>query len=257
MTQALSGPAGALAFRRLARSPRPILFLDVDGTLAPLVESPEHASTPVATRDLLQSLRPTGASVVLVSGRAARDAHRVVGHEFDGILGSHGAELLRESRLAQWIGGDPAIFESAAAAIRQALADAWPGIRIESKGHSIAIHHRLPMEEVSRLLLEVRGALEGSDVIALRGRQVIDIRGRDADKGTAVLRWLEEEEKGRIPPSDVLYAGDDTTDEDAFRALGPEAVTIAVGRRPREARFRTPGPESLARWLQRLEHARR
>ena len=113
------------------------------------------------------------------------------------------------------------------------------------------------MEEVSRLLLEVRGALEGSDVIALRGRQVIDIRGRDADKGTAVLRWLEEEEKGRIPPSDVLYAGDDTTDEDAFRALGPEAVTIAVGRRPREARFRTPGPGSLARWLQRLEHARR
>ncbi|MEO8199541.1 MAG: trehalose-phosphatase [Gemmatimonadota bacterium] len=257
MTLPLSGADGNRAFRQLVRSPRPILFLDVDGTLAPLADLPENARAPAATRDLLQALRPTGASVVLVSGRAARDAHRVVGHEFDGILGSHGAELLRESRLARWLGGDPALIDDAAEAIIREMADDWPGVRLEPKGHSIALHHRLSMEEVSRLLRVVDRALEGSDIVALRGRRVIDVRSRDADKGAAVLRWLAEEEQGQIPLSDVLYAGDDTTDEDAFRALGPQAVTVAVGRRPRNARFRTPGPESLARWLRRLEQARR
>lgn len=257
MTQPLSGVEGVRAFRQLVRSPRPILFLDVDGTLAPLVDSPEDARAPVATRDLLQSLRPTGASVVLVSGRAARDAHRVVGHEFDGILGSHGAELLRKSRLAQWMGGDPVLFDQAADLLGPVLAESWPDVRLESKGHSIALHHRLSPAEVSRLVAAVRGVLEGSDLVVLRGRRVVDIRGRDADKGAAVLLWLEEEEQGIIPRSDVVYAGDDTTDEDAFRALGPEAVTIAVGQRPREARFRTPGPAALARWLKRLEQARR
>ena len=68
--------------------------------LLPLVSRPEHAETPRKTRDLLQALRRTGASVVLVSGRAARDAHRVMGGEFDGILGNHGAEILRRNRLA-------------------------------------------------------------------------------------------------------------------------------------------------------------
>jgi trehalose 6-phosphate phosphatase len=234
-----------------------VLFLDIDGTLAPLVDSPEAARTPASTRNLLQALRKTGASVVMVSGRSARDAHRVVGHEFDGILGNHGAELLRARRLADWIGGDQEAIDAAADSIQDALVESWPDVRLELKGHSIALHHRLAPAQVNRLLSTVRLALAGTDVVALRGRQVIDVRGRDADKGSAVLLWLEEEEKGKVPPSHVLYAGDDTTDEDAFRALGDEAVTIAVGRRPREGRFRTPGPAALARWLKRLEQARR
>ena len=79
----------------------------------------------------------------------------------------------------------------------------------------------------------VRGAMMGKEFEALRGRRVIDLRARGADKGAAVLRWLERTEKGKMPLSEVFYAGDDTTDEDAFQALGPRAVTVAVGQRPR------------------------
>ncbi|MEO8294824.1 MAG: trehalose-phosphatase, partial [Gemmatimonadota bacterium] len=198
-----------------------------------------------------------GASVVMVSGRAARDAHRVVGHEFDGILGNHGAELLRERRVRDWIGGDMKAIDAAAEAIEETIRESWSDVQIELKGRSIALHHRLAPVQVTRLLRDVRRALDGSDVVALRGRRVIDVRGRDADKGSAVMLWLEEEENGKVPLEHVLYAGDDTTDEDAFRALGSAAVTIAVGRRPREGRFRTLGPQTLARWLSRLKQERR
>lgn len=257
MTQPLSSQEGRDAFDRIAAAPNPVLFLDIDGTLAPLASRPEHARTPRKTRDLLQALRRTGASVVLVSGRSARDAHRVMGGEFDGILGNHGAEILQRNRLARWSGRRVPELKTATSALARELERSWPGVRLESKGHSLALHHRLSPEELGRLLRMVRGALMGNELEALRGRRVIDLRARGADKGAAVLRWLERTEKGKVPLSEVLYAGDDKTDEDAFRALAPKAITIAVGQRPRGARFRTPGPVALAKWMHRLERVRR
>jgi len=255
VTEPLSGTQGRTALVRLARSPHPVLFLDVDGTLAPLVKRPESARAPGRTLSLLQSLRRSGARAVLVTGREARDAHRVMGHELDGILGNHGAELLRSQRLGRWTAGDPARIDAASVAIARQLR-AWPGVRLESKAHSVALHHRLSPSELIRLVRAVRRAVGGGGIITLPGRQVVDIRAFGADKGTAVLRWLELRERGKIPLTDVMYAGDDTTDEDAFRALGSTAVTIAVGRRPKGARFRTTDPMSLARWLHRLKQAR-
>lgn len=257
MTEPLSGAEGRDAFDWLAAAESPVLFFDIDGTLAPLVRRPEHAQAPRKTRDILGALRRTGARVVLVTGRAARDAHRVMGSEFDGILGNHGAEILRRNRLGLWAGRRPSGLKTATTTIARELERSWPGVRLEAKGHSVALHHRLSPEELGRLLRMVRGATMGKDFEALRGRRVIDLRARGADKGAAVLRWLERTEKGKIPLSEVFYAGDDTTDEDAFLALGPRAVTVAVGQRPRGARFRTPGPVALAKWLHRLERVRR
>lgn len=257
MTLPLSGRQGRVAFRQLAAARRPVFFFDVDGTLAPLVTRPETASAPHRTRRLLLALQATGARVVLVTGRAARDAYRVVGFEFDGILGNHGAELLRKNRLARWTGGDVAAIHAVARRIARKLEHAWPDVRVEEKGHSIALHHRLNADRFPQLLTTVRQLLRGGDIVALAGRQVVDIRARGADKGTSVLRWLERIEKGGIPLAEVFYAGDDTTDEDAFRELGTEAVTVAVGRRPKGARFRTPGPLSLAKWLHHMERVRR
>jgi trehalose-phosphatase len=180
-----------------------------------------------------------------------------MGGEFDGILGNHGAEILRQNRLALWAGRRKTGLKAATTTIARELERSWPGVRLEAKGHSVALHHRLSPEELGRLLRMVRGAMPGKDIEALRGRRVIDLRARGADKGAAVLRWLERTARGRVPLSEVFYAGDDTTDEDAFQALGHRAVTVAVGLRPRGARFRTPGPVALAKWLHRLERVRR
>ena len=251
----LSGPGGRAALRLLATAPRPLLFLDVDGTLAPLALRPHSARVPESTRNTLESLRDAGAVIVLVSGRAARDARRIAGSEFDGILGNHGAELLKGRKVQPWIRSSMTGLLASERSLRRRLAQEWPGIRLEHKGHSIALHHRLSPSRKHHLLGIVRRQLH-ADIAALPGRQVIDVRGREADKGAAVRRWLKRVEPG-IPLSQVLYAGDDTTDEDAFRALGRFAVTVSVGNRPELARFRTATPESLARWLKRLDRLRK
>ena len=97
-------------------------------------------------------------------------------------------------------------------------------------------------------------ALHDHRVVALPGRRVVDVRFRRVDKGLAILRWIGRAGARR---EDVLYAGDDTTDEDAFRALRAPSVTIAVGPGPKAAGFRTSGPPALSRWLRRLAEARR
>ncbi|HXE57558.1 MAG TPA: trehalose-phosphatase, partial [Gemmatimonadales bacterium] len=98
----------------------------------------------------------------------------------------------------------------------------------------------------------VRAALRGTGLQVRVGNKVLDVRARGADKGAAVLRWLRVVERGRVPLEHVVYAGDDTTDEDAFRALGRRAVTIAVGPRVGHARFRTASTVTFAAWLERL-----
>jgi trehalose-phosphatase len=159
--------------------------------------------------------------------------------------------------LSRWTARRNSRLDFVTSVLEQELERSWPGVQLESKGHSIALHHRLPPVELGRLLRMVRGKMLGNNLEALRGRRVIDLRSRGADKGTAVIRWLERTVRGSVPLSEVLYAGDDTTDEDAFRALGHRSVTVAVGQRPRGARFRTPGPVALAKWLHRLERVRR
>jgi trehalose 6-phosphate phosphatase len=252
----LSAAAGRAALRRLAAAPRPILFLDVDGTLAPLAPRPHAARVPHSTRRILEALRDTSVAIVLVSGRAARDARRIAGSEFDGILGNHGAELLKGRKSKRWVPSSMPGLRASERALTRMLRRRFPGIRLEHKGHSIALHHRLSGKGVQRLMPIVRRELH-ADIAALPGRQVIDVRGREADKGAAVLRWLRHVEGDRIPASHVLYAGDDTTDEDAFRALDRRSVTIGVGPRPEHSRFRTATPQSLAKWLRALARMRK
>ncbi|MGE0352710.1 MAG: trehalose-phosphatase [Gemmatimonadales bacterium] len=256
MSLTLASPAGRRALARLAAAPAPVLFLDVDGTLAPIVPVPSRARVPAATRRLLDRLQRSGARVVLVSGRSAHSARRVAGGSYDGIIGNHGAELLRGRRSVTWCGVEKARIRRLARHLSVYLRRHWPGTRVEDKGYSIAVHHRLVPAEVGALLAALRREIRDRGISALPGRQVIDIRAREAHKGAAVLRWLDRVERGRVPRPEVLYAGDDTTDEDAFRALGRSAVTVAVGHRPRHARFRTPGPVAFGQWLEKLAAAR-
>ena len=191
--------------------------------------------------------------IVLVSGRSARGALRVAGAGFDGILGNHGAELLVGGRIRPWAGSGARAAHRAFDSLASLAQEYRPPLRVEFKGHSIAVHHRLPPGQVERLLRQVRRAVNSHGLIAFRGRRVIDIRAPGADKGTAVLKWMRQ---SGIRPAQVLYAGDDTTDEDAFRVLRPPALTLAVGRRPVGAAFRTSNPAALARCLARLETLR-
>jgi trehalose 6-phosphate phosphatase len=189
------------------------IFLDVDGTLAPIVERPELAEVPEEARAELRRLRDRYSLVACISGRTGADAWRLVG--VDGIVyvGVHGLELAPDA-------------DAWRAPLRPFAALDWPWI--EDKGLTVAFHWReAPDETAARAELEEIAEKARAAGLEVRwGRKVLELRPPvDADKGMAVETLLAEHGLRR-----GLYAGDDTTDLDGFRGLeGCEvAVRVAV-----------------------------
>lgn len=230
----------------LAAAPgRTALILDVDGTLAPIAPRPELAAVPPETRAELARLADRYLLLACVSGRSGADARRLV--DVDGVefVGNHGLEL------------DPRAHELAEEIerFREAV-----GLPVEDKTLSLTYHYReAEDEDAARAALERVADRAGTAGLDARwGRKVLEIRPPvRADKGTAV-RALLERSGARLG----LYAGDDTTDLDAFaglRAAGLEhAVCIAVASEEGPAGLReaadlvAAGPEEMAGLLRLL-----
>jgi trehalose 6-phosphate phosphatase len=197
---------------QLAASPdRAAILLDVDGTLAPIVARPEDAGVPPETRAELERLAGRYALVACVSGRASADAAATVGVEGLVYVGTHGLELDPEAE--RWAG---ALHEFAAGV-------PWP---VEDKGLSVSFHYRGALDEAAaRAELEgVATAARAAGLKARFGRKVLELLPPiEANKGTAIRRLLRERELRR-----ALYAGDDTTDLDAFAALDGLEVAVRV-----------------------------
>jgi trehalose 6-phosphate phosphatase len=230
---------------RLAEDPSTAaLFVDVDGVLAPIVPRPEDARVPDDTREELQRLDSCYELVACISGRASDDAERVVGVPELVYAGNHGLEL--EPEAPKW---------SARLAPFLATVD-WP--HIEDKGLTASLHYRerpdadTALAELEAIATKARAA----GFVARFGRKVLEILPPvQANKGTAVRRLLEMHGVER-----ALYAGDDTTDLDGFKALdGLElAVRVAVVSREgpsalyESADLRVDGPEEFLAVLRRL-----
>ena len=199
------------------------MLLDVDGTLAPIVARPELASVPEETREQVRRLAGRYALVAAVSGRAGSEAARLVGVDGVVYVGVHGLELAAEA-------------EDWREALRPFASERWPWL--EDKGLTVAFHWREATDEdEARRELEAIAARAATAGLEARwGRKVLELRPPvEADKGTAVHALLADRGLGR-----ALYAGDDTTDLDAFRGLdGLEValrVAVASPEGPRELR---------------------
>ncbi len=216
---------------------RAAVLTDVDGTLAPIVERPEQAGVPAEARAALEKLSGRYGLVGCVSGRRAVEARRLVGIEGIAYSGNHGLELLlpgdEEPRL------DPALTRSGAAASFLAGLDgealAAAGIRSEDKGPIQALHWRGAADEQAAEAL-AREAAERAAEAGLHphwGRKVLELRPlAEVGKDRAVRALLSTApDRTRL----AVYAGDDTTDLDAFRGLrelreeGELEVAICVG----------------------------
>lgn len=200
--------------RTVAAEPRATaLLLDVDGTLAPIVQRPADASVPEATRVELRRLYGRYGLVACVSGRPHADAGRVVGVPGLTYVGEHGLELVPEARA--WAARIAAFADGVA---REA----------ERKPLTVSFHFRRDADEESavRELEDVAERARAAGLQPRWGRKVLEVRPPvAADKGTAVRLLLERSGLRR-----ALYAGDDATDLDAFRALAglDLAVRVAV-----------------------------
>ena len=230
----------------LADAPdRTALVFDVDGTLAPIVARPELAFVPEATRAELRRLGRRYLLVACVSGRAGPDARRLVGVEGIVYVGNHGLELHPD---ANRLAADVARFRDAV------------GRPVEDKTLSLSYHFRDAADEAAaRAELErVAGTARAAGLDPRWGRKVLEIRPAvNADKGTAVRALLDERRAER-----ALYAGDDTTDLDAFAALADarfaHALCVAVASAESPAGLReaadlvVSSPEELAGLLELL-----
>ncbi len=178
------------------------LLLDVDGTLAPIVQRPGDASVPAATRSELRRLHGRYGLVACVSGRPGVEARRVVGVPELTYVGEHGLELVSEAQA----------WSSRIAAFANGVAR-----EAERKPLTVSFHFRRDADEESAVR-ELEGVAERARAAGLRprwGRKVLEVRPPvDADKGTAVRALLARAQLRR-----ALYAGDDATDLDGFAAL--------------------------------------
>ena len=207
----MSAPVRLVRFR--SEPEKAAVLLDVDGTLAPIVERPEDAAVPEETRREVERLAGRYALLACISGRPAADARRMVG--LDGIeyVGVHGLE------------GHPGVAEYTPRLERVIDTADWPW-RVETKaGVTAAFHYReVEDEEAAEAVGRVVETAEELGLAVQRGRKVVEVKPPiDADKGTAARRLLEEQEIDR-----ALYAGDDTTDLDAFRGLDEAELDVAV-----------------------------
>ncbi|OPY78322.1 MAG: Trehalose-phosphate synthase [Syntrophus sp. PtaU1.Bin005] len=209
--------AGRLAGRDL------FFCLDFDGTLAPIVEQPELAAMPDDI-SLLLSVLQEHHPVALISGRRLDDIRHRVGLPGLVYAGNHGMET--DNGVAD-VGGRAAL-DAFLPAARQAL-ECLPGIEIEDKGLTVSIHFRkiapVLLEHFFDLFQEIARKFMGK-IVVNEGRKVFEILPQGApDKGSAVRQLLKEVGKGRLP----VYMGDDTNDEEAFRAVREDGITVAVG----------------------------
>ncbi|MDI3316473.1 MAG: bifunctional alpha,alpha-trehalose-phosphate synthase (UDP-forming)/trehalose-phosphatase [Bacillota bacterium] len=251
---------------RLREGRRLALFLDYDGTLAPLAERPEEAVLlPAAEEALRRLVRAPGGLVAVVSGRSLQDLRRRLPIPGLALVGNHGFEMEWEGRRRIH-----PLAEEAQAKVERAVELARIGLRevsgarVEAKGLTASVHlRRVAPEAVEGVRAAVEAAVreaapEGGLVIT-PGKEVLEIRPDVAwDKGRAVLALLEEVAGPGWPAWAVLYAGDDVTDESAFRLLPPPAFTVRVGREEAPeggmtaARFHAEGPEAVAGFLGRV-----
>ncbi len=224
---------------------RPLLVAsDYDGVLARLRDVPSEAVLEPGMAEALARLAATdGVTVALVSGRGVADLQTTRGlvGPFRWV-GSHGAEF--DGPLTDEL----ASRRDALTGRLAPLVAATPGARLEVKPASVAVHVRQVEDRpAAAALLEQARAVADSSLTLKPGKDVLEMAMTDADKGTALRRLREE-----LGSVGALYLGDDVTDEDGFRALGPDDVTVKVGPGNTAARYRVADTSGALALLERL-----
>ncbi|MBI5516552.1 MAG: trehalose-phosphatase [Deltaproteobacteria bacterium] len=232
---ALIAPRGALP-----RDPRVAWLLDYDGTLVALVDRPGDARPDPEVLDLLGRLATApGALVEVVSGRSRAVLDAWLGSLPVGLNAEHG--LWRKARGAStWtptLSVDTSWLPLAAEVIAQATGQV-PGAHLELKSATLAWHYRIadrarvvaPLRDLRR---DLEVLAERHDLSLVNGAEVLELRCRGVHKGLVPARLLAEH-----PGILIVAIGDDQTDEDLFRGVPPDGLSIKVGVGPSIARWR-------------------
>lgn len=224
-------------------------FLDVDGTLIDIADTPDAVCVDTALLELITQLyRESGGAVALVSGRAISDLERLLGTLHLPLAGQHGLERRDAAGRLRMHAAPPA----AKCAIKEVLAPVLarhPGLLLEDKGLTLALHYRLAphLASYAQRLMKRLADDADSGLEVQHGKRVAEIKPFGIDKGTAVSEYLDETPfKGRR----AVFIGDDLNDEHGFAEVNKlSGISIKVGKGASCASFRLRDVAAVRHWL--------
>jgi trehalose 6-phosphate phosphatase len=230
------------------------ILLDIDGTLLDLAPTPREVwAPPGLVKTLNRLLERTSGALALVSGRSLNDIDLIFAPEQYPAVGGHGAEM----RLS--VDSDEAVASHAPPMDKElkrrlaAIAKLSPGILLEDKGYSLALHYRLAPHAEKAIYAAVsliRADLPNAPIEVLPGKCVCEIKHSGFTKATGVRELMTHEPfRGRRP----IFIGDDVTDEAVF-AIVPDfgGLAFSVGRRATGVADHFDEPREVREWLAHL-----
>lgn len=225
------------------------LFLDIDGTLLEIADTPSAVVVdPSLTALIAEAAQRLNGALALVSGRSLATIDQLFAPLVLPAAGQHGAERRSASGVlfAEQSGLDAHL--DCARALLRAFVASHPGTLFEDKGRTLAIHFRLAPEHETgvRRAVEAAAAPLEARYEAQAGNRVLEIKPKEFSKATAAEAFMSEAPfAGRTP----VFVGDDLTDEPGLRfAERAGGVSIAVGDRLR-GQWRLESPKEVRRWL--------
>jgi trehalose-phosphatase len=233
------------------------LFLDYDGTLTPIVSTPDLALCPAGVKTVLERLRDIpNVFLAVISGRSLGDIESKVGVPGIIYVGNHGLDIQNPAgiHIKKLSPSRQEEFSQIGQRLEAALAPV-SGILFENKGSILAVHYRNVEPEkigwIQGILRETVGKWKSRWEL-LQGKMVMEIRPRlDFNKGKAVQEILKRSPRDILP----IYLGDDQTDEYAFRAIKGKGISVFVGssESPSEAEYFLANPAEVETFLWRCE----
>ncbi len=230
-----------------------LFFLDYDGTLVKFSDIPQKATPDKNLVDLLADLsKNENYQIVIISGRDKDTLEKWLGHLNLDFIGEHGVWL--KERGSNWrtitkLSGD---WKKEIRSVLELYVDRTPGSFIEEKDYSLVWHHRrvetgLGELRTRELSSHLKYLSSNMNLQVMEGDMVVEIKSAQVNKGRAAQQWIAD-----FPSDYIVAIGDDWTDEDTFRAMPNEALTIKVGSTSSAAKYNLNSPDEVRAFLKQL-----
>ena len=231
------------------------LFLDVDGTLYEIENSPSLIKPCFKLQKKLQTIRNRlGGALALISGRSLDDLDRIFENDKISVAGNHGAQLRDTLRLKEYQAESRKI-KGIAYKISELL-NGKKNIEIENKGSNLTVHFRnstIDRKEINRLIMDL--VKHEPKLTFLKGKEVLEVKPLSHNKGTAISYFMRTKPFIKRRP---IFIGDDVSDEDGFETVNKKGGwSVRVGNYKRsKANFFLPNVKSVHEIMEQLLKSR-
>lgn len=223
-----------------------ILFLDYDGTLVPFHKSPEKAVPDAELKNLLKKITEDSSNkVVVISGRDKDFLQKNLGEFSVDFVAEHGVWEKKQGE--EWAQNTSINdkWKEEIQPILELYVDRTPGSFIEQKDFSLAWHYRKTDPgfgelRARELISNLQYLTINMDIQILEGNKVVEIKSNEVNKGKAAAKWLTNQKWDF-----VFAAGDDSTDEDTFKALPENSFSIKIGSDGSAAKYHVKSHQNI------------